>query len=235
MKKIKSLLLAVTAMVGLAAQAQTVDEIINKHIDAIGGKDKLSQLKSVYIESSLDLMGTPAPSIEYLLQGKGFKQETEFNGAKIINCYTDKGGWSINPMAGATDAQALPDDVYNAAKGQIYFGGALVDYAAKGNKVELAGKEGNDYKIKVTNGKAESDYYVDGTAYTVSKIVSKGEMMGQPVEITVSFSDYKKTDYGIVVAYSRSTDLGGFAFTTKVNKVEVNKDIDPKIFDMPTK
>jgi hypothetical protein len=235
MKKVKSLLLAATVIVGLAGHAQTVDDIINKHIDAIGGKDKLSQLKSLYVESSLDIMGTATPSIEYLLQGKGFKQESDYNGMKIINCYGEKGGWSVNPMAGVTDPQAMPDDLYNAGKGQIYFGGALIDYASKGNKVELQGKEGNDYKIKVTNGSIETDYYIDGTTYNISKTISKGEMMGQAVEITTSYSDYKKTDFGILLSYARSTDFGGFSFTTKVSKVEVNKDIDPKIFDMPTK
>ncbi len=34
----------------------------------------------------------------------------------------------------------MPDDVYNAGKGQINVGGPLYDYAAKGNKIELFGK-----------------------------------------------------------------------------------------------
>ena len=124
-------------------QAQTVDEIIAKHIEAIGGKEKLGQVKSLYIENSMEVMGNQSPVTEYLLEGKGFKSEAEFNGSKIINCFTDKGGWLINPMAGGTDAQAMPEELYKAGKDQIYVGGALLDYAAKSNKVELAGKEGS--------------------------------------------------------------------------------------------
>ena len=235
MKKVKSLFLAAAVIMVSAAQAQTVDEIVNKHIDAIGGKEKLGQLKSLYIENSLDMMGNTAPSYEYLLEGKGFKTEFEFNGMKIVNCYTDKTGWSINPMAGATDATAMADDVYKTGKDQIYFAGALVDYAAKGNKVELQGKEGNDYKLKVISGSTETVYYVDASTYNISKTVTKGDMMGQSIEITTSFSDYKKTDFGVVLPYSRATDFGGFAFSSKINKVEVNKALDPKIFDMPAK
>jgi hypothetical protein len=213
-------------------QAQTVDEIIAKHIDAIGGKEKLGQVKSLYIENTMDVMGNQAPLTEYLLAGKGFKNETDFNGSTIIQCYTDKGGWGVNPMAGASDPQAMPEDLYKAGKGQIYVGGALVDYAAKGYKVELIGTENGNYKIKVTDGSAESTYFIDASTYYINKTVVKGEMMGQPVDVTITFSDYKKTDFGIVLPFAKTTDLGGFSLSSKVNKVEVNKEIDPKIFEM---
>jgi hypothetical protein len=235
MKKIKFFLFSAAVLLASAVTAQTVDDIVNKHIDAIGGKDKLSQVKSLYIENSMDIMGSSSAAYEYLLEGKGFKTETEYNGMKIINCYTDKSGWSINPMAGASDAQAMPDDLYKAGKDQIYFAGALVDYAAKGNKVELLGKDGNTYKLKVTSGSIEAEYYIDADTYNIAKTVAKGEMMGQSIEITTTFSDYKKTDFGIVLPYSRATDFGGFAISSKVTKVEVNKELDPKTFDMPAK
>jgi len=235
MKNVKSLLLAAAVVMVSAAQAQTVDDIINKHTEALGGKDKISQLKSVYIETSVDAMGNTSTAIENLLQGKGFRQEMDFGGQKIVNAYSDKGAWTINPFMGSTDPQALPDEAYKSQKDIIFFGGSLVDYAARGNKVELLGKEGNDYKVKVTNGGSETTYYIDGNTYLINKSVAKGEMMGQPVEITMTYSDYKKTDYGIMVPYTRSTDFGQFQLAYKVNKVEVNKDIDPKIFDMPGK
>ena len=235
MKNVKSLLLAAAVVMISAARAQTVDDIINKHTEALGGKDKISQLKSVYIETSVDAMGNTSTAIENLLQGKGFRQEMDFGGQKIVNAYSDKGAWTINPFMGSTDPQALPDEAYKSQKDIIFFGGSLVDYAARGNKVELLGKEGNDYKVKVTNGGSETTYYIDGNTYLINKSVAKGEMMGQPVEITMTYSDYKKTDYGIMVPYTRSTDFGQFQLAYKVNKVEVNKDIDPKIFDMPGK
>jgi len=235
MKNVKSLLLAAAALVFSAAQAQTVDDIVNKHTEALGGKEKISQLKTLYIETSVEVMGNSSSSVESLLQGKGYKSETDFNGMKIINCYTDKGGWSINPFMGSNDAQAIPDEAYRPFKDQIYYGGSLVDYATKGNKVELLGKEGNDYKLKVSNGSTETTYYIDGTTYLLNKTVAKGDMMGQAVEITNTFSDYKKTDFGIMVPYTRSTDFQQFALAYKVNKVEVNKDLDPKMFDMPAK
>ncbi len=57
--------------------------------------------------------------------------------------------------------------------------------------------------------------------------------MGQQVEITTSYSDYKKTDFGVMLSHTKSVDMGMFQFTQKVDKVEVNKQIDAKIFEMP--
>src|SRR5688572_33473429 len=91
MKSIKFLLIALATITVSALQAQTVDEIISKHVDAIGGKEKLSQVKSLYTENSMEVMGNAVAQKEYLLEGKGFKSEVEFNGSNIIQVVTDKG------------------------------------------------------------------------------------------------------------------------------------------------
>jgi hypothetical protein len=233
---LKYCLLALLSTQGvLYVQAQTVDEVINKHIDAIGGKEKLSQIKSLYSEASVQVMGNDAPSTLTILNGKGYKLESEANGQKMVQCYTDKGGWMINPFAGGSDAQAIPSEVYKANEDEIYIGGPLVNYAAKGNKVELLAKEDGAYRIKVTNkDSAESTYYIDPSTYYITKHVLKGNMMGQEVEITRSFSNYTKTDFGYVLPYSVEISYGGqFSLTSTVKKVLVNKEVDPKIFDMP--
>ena len=233
MKSIKFLLLAVAAISVSASNAQSVDEIISKHTEAIGGKEKRSQLKSLYIENSVEVMGSSVPQKEYLIEGKGYKAEVDFNGANIISVYTDKGGWTINPMAGGTDAQAMPDALYKSGKPLIYFAGALVDYAAKGYKAELVGKDGGSFKIKITGDGNETYYFIDPSTYYLTKNIVKGEMMGQAVEVVTVYSDHKKTDFGVVLPYTKNIDMGAFQLVQKIDKVEVNKTIDPKIFEIP--
>jgi hypothetical protein len=129
----------------------------------------------------------------------------------------------------------MPDDVYNAGKGQIRVGGALYDYAAKGSKIELLGKEGTAYKIKLTSKEnVESTYLIDSTSYFVTTVMSKGKMQDQDVAITTKLSDYRKTELGYVIPYAIDVDLGGqFELTIAVKKVELNKTIDPAVFAMP--
>jgi hypothetical protein len=215
------------------ANAQTADEIINKYVEAIGGKDKLSQVNSVYLEGIANVMGNDNPYSVSILNGKGFKYEAEFNGQKFIQVYTDSSGWMLNPFAGGT-MEAMPDEVYKAGREQVYATGALFDYATKGNKVELQGKENGTYKLKVTStGGTESTYYIDASTYYITKAVRKSEMQGQMIDLTVTFSDYKKTDFGILYPYTQESDLGGnFSFKNTVKTIQINKKIDPSIFVM---
>ena len=233
MKKVFSSLFVLTTFLGLSVSAQTADEIINKHIDALGGKDVISKVSSLYMEGSMQVMGNEAPTTVYVLAGKGYKTETDFNGQKSIQCYTDKGGWMVNPMAGG-GAQPMPEEQFNANKEQVNIGGILVDYAAKGYTATLLGKDGNNYKIKmVGKDQNEATYYFDSNTYLISKVERKGNMQGQEVQIVITFADYKKADGGLNVPRTMAMDFGQFQLTANYTKVEVNKKIDPSIFEMP--
>jgi hypothetical protein len=237
MKLFKTGLLAATVLFcATNTFAQTADEIVSKYIQAIGGKDKLAGVKSLHLETSSQIMGNDAPGNVTILNGKGFKSETEFNGQKMVQCYTEKGGWATNPMSGG-GAEAMPEEQYKSGKAQMQVGGELYDYAAKGSKVELLGKDGNLYKLKLTTkDSTETTYYIDPTTYYITKLTKAGEAMGQQVEIAISYSDYKKTDYGLVMAYSMQLDFGSmFSMAITTKKVDFNSPVDPKIFDMPSK
>ncbi len=228
-----ALLFAVTGFGAL--RAQTVDEIVAKYVDAMGGKDKLEQIKTVYITNTTQVMGNEGPSTTQIVNGKGYRLDTEVNGQKMTQVFTDKGGWQINPFMGATTAQPIPDDMWKQSKGQLYFTGPLYNYAAKGNKVELLGKEGNAYKLKITNTDSlETIAYIDATTYYLTKITRQTNFMGQAMELSLNFSNFKKADMGITIPYTTEINYGGqFTITNNVNKVELNKTIDPAIFEMP--
>lgn len=234
MKSLKTILsAAVITFASITVHAQTADDVINKHLDAIGGKDKLGQVTSMVIESSVTVMGNEAPATTTLLAGKGYKTEMEINGQKLITTVTDKGGWSINPFQGGTDAQPMPDDQYKGAEGQVYVD-PFLDYAAHGSKVELKGSEAGAYKIALTNkDNVVTNFYIDSATYYISKLTRTVNVQGNDVEVTFTFSDQKKADFGLVIPYTMGIDYGQFQLSYAVKKVTINGDIDPKAFDMP--
>jgi hypothetical protein len=234
------LMLLIAAFSITTLHAQTADEIFSKHIDAVGGKERLSGINSIKIEANMQVMGNDAPTNVVVLNGKGYRSESEFNGAKIIQVYTDRGGWMVNPMAGANTPTEMPEEQVKGGQAQIYVIPYL-DYAAKGGKVEYLGQqkigEVNAYKVKLTdkNGLATT-YFFDPSNYYMIQATRTAEMMGQQMDLTMTFSDFKKTDYGWVMAQTTNVNMGGqFDITSKINKVEVNTAVDEKIFDMPAK
>lgn len=236
MNMVKTGLTLLFAVAGFTMiKAQTADEIVNKSIDAMGGKDKLDQVKTVIVNNTTEAMGNQGPSTTQIINGKAYRLDFEISGQKSTQVFTDKGGWQINPFMGATTAQPIPDEIYKQSKGQLYFTGPLYNYAARGNKIELLGKDGNNYKLKITNADSvETIAYIDATTYYMTKITRQASMMGQNLELTVSFSNYKVTDLGITIPFTTEINYGGqFLITNNINKIEFNKTIDPAVFEMP--
>jgi hypothetical protein len=241
MKNYKILTIAVSAILCTSlVSAQTAEEIIANYVNAIGGKDQINQISSVYTEGTLDAMGSTGVIKTTLVNGKGYKQEIDVMGTQVIMCYTDSMGWQINPMTGNYSAELMPESQYKSGRDNIFAGGPFVtDYATKGYLIELAGQENvvgvNAWKINVTSPEStESAYYFDPATWYIVKLVQKAEMMGQSMDISILLSNYQKPENGFAMPYTMETDYGGqFFLTAKVNKVEINQMVDPTIFAKP--
>jgi len=238
MKKFKTILTS-TVFLAISALAlgQSADEIINKYIQSIGGKDKLSKINSLYIESKMEVMGMEFGSKSTTLNGKGFKTEMDAMGSTIITCLTDKGGWSIKPMSGGTP-EDMGEAQYNSSKDQIFIGSPFTILAEKGYKAEMVGKQSINnimtYKLKViAPDKSESQYFFDSTTGYLIKAITKGEMQGEMVESVTIYSDYRSTD-GYTIPFKTLTNLGGkMDIISTITKVEINKPVAATIFAKP--
>ena len=238
MKTIGQLLLLVTVLFcSVSVYSQTVDEIISKHLDAVGGKEKLTGITSVHMEGTVEVMGTSGTTSSTILNGKASRTQSELGGQQVVNVITDKGGWQINQFAGISDPQAISDEQYKAGHDQIYVE-PFLGYAARGGKAELQGQEKvgdiNAYKIKYTNkDSAVTTYYIDPSTFQVIQMSAVSNNMGQQVEVKSTYSDFQKTDYGLVVPHSIEIDFGGqFTVSSKMQKIEVNQPVDASIFEM---
>ena len=221
----------------ISLQAQTADDIINKHIDAIGGKDVLAKVKSLYFEGTASAMGNDYPTTTTILAGKGFRTVTSVNGSDIIQCFTDTSGWSINPLAGQADATAMPEDIVKKGKLSLDIGGELVNFRSKGFTDSLLGRENlgsvSCYKVQLNQPGIEITYLFDPNTYYTLQTESKVSVNGQDVTSITKYSDFKKTDIGYVAPTTLTVNNAGYDVTISYTKVEVNKDVDPGIFKMP--
>lgn len=241
MKKDKIIALVVPSLLCASfLTAQTAEEIIDNYINAIGGKELIQQISSVYTEGSLDAMGNMGTIKTTLLSGKGFKQEIDVMGTQVVMCYTDTMGWQINPMTGNYSADYMPEAQFKSGKDNIYAGGPFAnDYVTLGYKIELVGQENvlgvNAWKMKVMSPDGtESMYFFDPDTWYLIKTILKAEAMGAPMEIAVLFSDYQKPENGFAMPFTLETDYGGqFFLTAKITKVEINQPVDVAVFAKP--
>ena len=213
--------------------AQTADDVVGKYLQAIGGKDVIAGTKSLVMTSNVEVMGNDLPSTTTILNGKGFKSETDFQGNKIIQCVNDHGGWSLNPMAGQSSPTPLSDADAKQAKNQLNIV-TLANYADNGGKLELAGSDTADYKVKFSNATGfKATYFINMKTYLVDKVVATVTIQSQETEVTALLSDYRKVDNGLLIPFKVERDLPQYTLNISITKAEVNKDIDPAIFEMP--
>jgi hypothetical protein len=239
MKKLNLIsVLFISFFLVVQANAQTADEIVNKWTNAMGGREKLKSIQTVYTESEVTIMNNPATNMTWLSDGKGYKSVTDFSGQKIIDCYVANGGWSVNPMAGQASPVAMPAEQIKMGQLQLEAGGPLLDYAAKGGKIELLNRDkvngASAYKIKLTNrdGMAVT-YYISDSSFYILKEVVNVNANGQDFEISWVRSDYRKTADGFIIPYATELTIPGITLNFSVKKIEFNKPIDATVFDMP--
>src|SRR6185503_9024911 len=134
--------LAVLALPGPLASAQTVDEVIAKHLEARGGLEKLKAVKTIRMTGKMTMgPGMEAPISLELKRPSSIRMEFTIQGNVGVQAYDGKNGWAINPFGGKEDPEPLSADDLKEIEEQADRDGPLVDYKAKGNTVELVGKE----------------------------------------------------------------------------------------------
>ncbi len=233
MKNLSVALFTLLSLTSISVKAQTADEVIDKHIEAMGGKDKLATLKSVRMETNLSVQGMDIPVVITRVHNVGQRVDISAMGMDgyIINTTTN--GWSYMPFMGQSAAEAMPEDQVKESIDGLDIQGSLLNYKDKGHTVTLVGKEDVDgtecFKVKlVTKAGKERTYFVDPKNYYILRAISKATVNGQEMEVTQNFGDYKKTEDGYVFANTIGGAFGQGDMT--VTKIEVNKTIDEKVF-----
>ncbi|MBI3137960.1 MAG: outer membrane lipoprotein-sorting protein [Sphingobacteriales bacterium] len=232
----KQFFLALLSMAVLSLQAQTVEEIIQKHNAALGGLDSFNKVSTEKITGMTSIQGNDYPLTVQLINGKAMRVDVEVMGQAVVNVCFNGSGWKINPFAGATDATDVTGNELNEYKAQTFVASNLMDYKSRGHLLELVGQEEVEgvkvFNLKLTtkeDGKV-SNYYISTSDYLLIKSVGKREIQGQEVEISTFYSNYK--DFGgLKFACTRSLQADGQVFQeVNYEKVELNVPVDEAIF-----
>ncbi|HNU88430.1 MAG TPA: hypothetical protein PKJ94_09070 [Ferruginibacter sp.] len=209
------------------AQAQTADDVVNKYIDALGGKEKLASLKSVRLSGNMSIQGNDIAITVTKLHMKGMRMDISVMGTENYQIITPGKGVSFMPVQGMASPTDMPEEQAKAAQSQLDVQSALLDYKEKGTAVEFLGAEGNDFKLKVTfKTGITTTYFIGKTDYRLNKTVSKRTINGEEMEIENTYTNYKQVD-GFWFAFTSTSSVQG---ETNYDKIEVNIPVDENIF-----
>lgn len=241
--RILSLFLVLT-IAGSVGYAQTANEIIDKYLTATGGIENWQKLEGIKMSAKVNQGGMDIPLDIFNLKDGRQMTVVTFQGKTIKQgVYDGTTLWSTNFMTmKAEKSDAETTEIFKTGVGD--FPDPFLNYAAKGYKVELVGKEtveGTEtFKIKLTKkplvieGKTEENvsfYFFDAEEFIpimVESEIKTGPAKGKISQITMS--DYQEVN-GLFFPFSLSQGVkGAGSQPITLTKIELNPQVDPKEF-----
>jgi hypothetical protein len=257
----------------------SADAIVNKNVAARGGLQAWRAVQTMSLAGRLAAGGNhratlalPAPGgrrsgqnvtpprpleeaqLPFLMELKRPRKmrfEIQFSGQTAVQVYDGAHGWKLRPFLNRRVVEPYSEDEMRVSSTQADLDGPLVDYAAKGTKVELAGTEKvedrDTYKLKLTLKSGEAIHvWIDAKTFLEAKIEGQPRRLDgtyHPVE--VYFRDFRAVS-GLQIPYTLETKVlpvGKTAMGLKdppvpaekivIESVVVNPKLDEALFTKP--
>jgi len=166
--------------------------------------------------------------------------EIPFQGQTAVQVYDGEAGWKLRPFLGRHEVEPFTPDELKIAADQQELDGPLINYAAKGTKVEVMGGElvegRGAYKLKLTlkNGDVRH-LWVDAQTFLDVKFEGAPRRVdGKMRQVVTYYRDYKPVD-GLVIAHRLDTAVESVAGVERIfiEKVALNPTLNDSRFARP--
>jgi len=226
-------------------QRATLQVPTQGQITAVTRKTEQSPLPSRRVEEVY------LPFLMELARPHKMRFELQFAGQTALQVYDGVNGWKLRPYLNRLEVETYTADEMKVASIQSELDGPLVDYAAKGTRVESDGiekVEGRDtYKLKLTLKSGEVTHvWVDAQTFLETKIEGQPRRLDgvyHPVE--VYYRDYRNVN-GLEIPFVLETRVIPVTKTalglrdtpvpperTLIEKVVINPGFDAGLFSKP--
>jgi outer membrane lipoprotein-sorting protein len=233
----------VGADTSLKSAQLAAEEIADKNIAARGGLEAWRAVQTMSYSGKMEAGGKENPELPFVMELKRPRKtrvEIEFSNDKAVQVYDGTNGWKLRPFLGRKDVEPFSTDEMKSASMESDLDGPLVDYAAKGTRVELEGVEKVDereaYKLKLTmkDGQVRR-LWVDTQTFLEVKIEGVPRRMdGKMHPVEIYLRDYRSVS-GLMVPYVLETTVEGVkqARKTTIETVVVNPKLEDSRFAKP--
>jgi len=228
---------AVAAPAPTVPPGPTLDSIVADYVTARGGLTRIRAVKSLRQTGHAFAEGGREALVVRELE-RPDKTRFEFTVQGMTAVYVVNGGkgWQVSPFEGLT-VKPLSDEAVADAMEQADFEGPLVDWKAKGNKLELAGLTAvggkNAYKLELTlkDGSVRYDY-IDVQSYRHVRTDVTRVVRGRPVATSATFSGHRMQG-GVLFPTVVEVSAAGRPQKLRivVDKIELNPKIPASRFE----
>jgi predicted Zn-dependent peptidase len=200
------------------------NSVLNKYLDAVGGKAKIEALKSILLKYEASAMGATIVSEEKRMDGK-LAQKILMNGSPMMAAVTTQEAAFINK-------NALPE---NMAKDMSAMAGLFAELnLLTADNVKLTGIEkvdGKDaYALTVPGEVVSLTYFYDTETGLKVKETQTTSMQGQTQSQETFLKDYQEFE-GLKFPTVREGSQMGQVITFELKEVKVNEGVSDADFD----
>ena len=215
------------------AQNDSADIIIQKHIDAVGGRDNWNKITSLKMIGSVNVQDMKISITTTAVQDKAARTDINIMGTKGYIIVTSKEGWSYLPAQGMDKVTPMTADQVKIQQGQLDLKDRLLNKSATAG-AKFAGRDTINnipcLKVKIADEDGgDKVLFFDAVTYYLVRSQRKMQIRGEDEEITVTFSNFQKQPEGIVIAMTTTSPMMNDAEIV-YKSVEINKPVSDEIF-----
>ena len=246
---------------GLSAAA-----IVEKNVAARGGLQAWRAVQTLTYTGKLDAGGNNRPTLAVASPGvkKGAlppprpkeqvqlpftwelkrprkeRIEIEFKGQKSLQVFDGTNGWKLRLFLNRHQVEPYTAYEMSTTATKADLDGYLIDYAAKGTKIDLVGpdkvqgRDAYDLKVTLQNGKVRH-VWVDAKTFLEAKIEGDSRPMDGKMRPVFTYpSDYRAVN-GLTMPFLNETSVESTRQTEKmqIEKITVNPKLDDSLFAKP--
>ena len=216
------------------AKLPSVDVILERNIEALGGEKAMRKLKNRETRGKIELTAFGAEFPVIMRQAAPNKEmmELTIEGLGTIrDVFTGRKGWTETPDGEVTEKKER--EVANKKIDADFY--AYLNFKKNYPTIKLQGVEQvagkKVFAVRMTPKKGDADtFYFDAATGLVAGVASTAEMQGQEVKTRVLFRDYKAVD-GVQIPHTLELEEPASAgFTIRLESVKHNVKPDSKWF-----
>jgi hypothetical protein len=214
----------------------TVDQIIEKHVQALGGKAAIEKLTSRVIKGTIEIpaMGMSGTTESYAKAPNKFGTNSNLGGlGTFLQGYDGQTAWEQNPitgfrvLSGTELALVKRDAIFH---GDLKFKELYPKAVVKG-KQKVGDREAYLIEATPAEGGPEQLYYDAQTGLLIRRDFVLDSPQGQLATETY-LKDYKEVD-GVKVPFTVVQSNPAVSFTIKITEVKHNVAVDDAKFNKP--